>query len=377
MATAKQITLRHLTISGRKMIGIQYYADKVINALVKELPGVKWSTKHQMVVVENTQPNLTAIFKKFNGIAWVNTHYFFLNRPLNKGSEKLDDVSALRNRATDVNWRRAPSEYYDKLELRRYSPNTAKSYIALFEKFINSFDKDRDLLTIDDLEIQKYMQIQSRSGKSASYLNQLINAIKFYYEVVEGMPGRFYAIDRPLVEEKLPMVLSKEEVRKIISVINCLKHKCIVSLLYSAGLRRSELINLKIADIDGQRRLIHVRQGKGKKDRYTLLSKAVLKDLRQYYIQEQPKEYLFEGLAGAKYSETSIVMIIKKATKRAGIHKRVTPHTFRHSFATHLLEDGVDLRYIQELLGHSSSQTTERYTRVASKVFNKIKNPLD
>ena len=191
------------------------------------------------------------------------------------------------------------------------------------------------------------------------------------------MPGRFYAIDRPLVEEKLPMVLSKEEVRKIISVINCLKHKCIVSLLYSAGLRRSELINLKIADIDGQRRLIHVRQGKGKKDRYTLLSKAVLKDLRQYYIQEQPKEYLFEGLAGAKYSETSIVMIIKKATKRAGIHKRVTPHTFRHSFATHLLEDGVDLRYIQELLGHSSSQTTERYTRVASKVFNKIKNPLD
>jgi site-specific recombinase XerD len=197
------------------------------------------------------------------------------------------------------------------------------------------------------------------------------------------MPNRFYEIERPIKEHKLPKVLSKEEVLTIIDHTNNIKHRCIVSLLYSAGLRRSELINLKIPDIDSKRMLIRVEDAKGNKDRYSLLSNTVLQDLRRYYLQYKPQEYLFEGPQNEKYSSTSIASIIKNAAEKAGITKKVTPHMLRHSpasaggFATHLLENGTDLRNIQTLLGHNSLKTTEIYTHVAAISFNKIKNLLD
>lgn len=172
-------------------------------------------------------------------------------------------------------------------------------------------------------------------------------------------------------------MLSKEEVLAIIRHTNNIKHQCIVSLLYSAGLRRGELLNLKLTDVDSERMLIRVENGKGGKDRYTLLSKMLLQDLRQYYRIWKPKEYLFEGQSGGKYSGRSVGQLLAQAAQRAGIRKRVTPHMLRHSFATHLLENGTDLRYIQSLLGHSSSKTTEIYTHVAVNSFKSIKNPLD
>ena len=172
-------------------------------------------------------------------------------------------------------------------------------------------------------------------------------------------------------------MISKEEVLAIIDNTNNIKHKCIVSLLYSGGLRRGELINLKIVDIDIKRMLIRVEDAKGNKDRYTLLSLRVLKELRSYYKKWQPKVYLFEGPSGMKYSSRSIANIIINAAAKAGIRKNVTPHMLRHSFATHLLENGTDLRNIQALLGHSSLKTTEIYTHVAISSFNKIKNLLD
>ena len=165
--------------------------------------------------------------------------------------------------------------------------------------------------------------------------------------------------------------------KELINSTNNIKHRCIVSLLYSAGLRRSELINLKIENIDSKRMLIRVENGKGGKDRYTILSKKLLVDLRYYYKKWKPNKYLFEGASGGKYSPTSIKEIVRKAAIKAKIHIRVTPHMLRHSFATHLLESGTDLRYIQTLLGHSSPKTTEIYTHVASTTFNSIKNPLD
>ena len=195
--------------------------------------------------------------------------------------------------------------------------------------------------------------------------------------MVLDMPNRFYDIERPIKEHKLPKVISKEEVLAIIENTNNIKHRCIVSLLYSAGLRRSELINLKITDIDGKRMLIKVEDAKGNKDRYTLLSSKLLEKLRNYYKKWKPKIYLFEGPEGMKYSARSIANIIKNAATKAGIKKNVTPHMLRHSFATHLLENGTDLRNIQVLLGHSSLKTTEIYTYVATSSFNKIKNLLD
>lgn len=191
------------------------------------------------------------------------------------------------------------------------------------------------------------------------------------------MPNRFYEIERPAKKEKLPEILSKEEVKKLINQPKNSKHKCILALLYSAGLRRNELLNLKISDIDSDRMVIRVQGGKGGKDRYTLLSKDLLTDLRYYFRLYRPKVWLFEGAGGGKYSGTSVLKIVKKAAEKAKIGKKVVPHTLRHSFATHLLEAGTDLRYIQTLLGHGSSKTTEIYTHVATNVLTTIQNPLD
>lgn len=371
----RTITLKHLVISETKYIGIKFYPDKVIHALIKELPNPRWSTKYGMVCLPNTRKNLTAIFKKFQGIVWINTSHFFSKRRLKKDASELN-VDALRKRKRPEGFRRCPESYLQKLEIRKYSYNTAKTYISCFEGFINYY-KGRELMGISEEEILLYLQYIVKSGKSSSYLNQVINSIKFYYEVVHNMPNRFYALDRPIKEQKLPNVLSKDAIMKMISTTFNIKHRCILSLLYSAGLRRGEVLNLGIKDIESDRKLIKVRAGKGQKDRYSLLSEKLLLDLRLYYKEYQPKEFLFEGVHGGKYSATSVDNIVKAAARRAGIVQKVSSHTLRHSFATHLLENGADLRHIQILLGHSSTKTTEIYTHVATKVFENLKSPLD
>jgi site-specific recombinase XerD len=258
----------------------------------------------------------------------------------------------------------------------RYALSTARSYISNFELFIN-FYKDIAIDEIDENDVRNYLQMLVHKGRSDSSINVAVNAIKFYYEGVLGMPNRFYSIDRPLKREKLPKVLSKAEVKKMIACTQNLKHKCVVALIYSAGLRRNELIMLKPQDIDSQRMVIRVNKGKGDKQRLTILSPVMLDDLRDYFKEWRPRNFLFEGSNGGPYSPTSVLNIVKTAAKRAQLKKAVTPHMLRHSFATHLLEDGVDLRYIQSLLGHSSTKTTEVYTQVATKNIRNIISPLD
>jgi len=214
-------------------------------------------------------------------------------------------------------------------------------------------------------------------GVSTSYQNQAVNAIKFYYEKVLGGNRKFYFIDRPKKEKTLPNVLSEDEIKRILQSPVNLKHKAMLWLTYSAGLRVSELLELKPADIDSDRMQIHIRSAKGNKDRFTILSTKVLEMLQLYYKQYKPKDYLFEGVNGVKYSSRSIQQVLKDACKKAEIKKEVSMHTLRHSFATHLLENGTDLRYIQSLLGHSSPKTTEIYTHITTKGFEKIKSPLD
>jgi len=362
-------------INGHKQIGLQYYAHKVLDALVKELPGVQWSQEYQMAYIPNNKQNLNITFEKFRGVAWVNCQHFFPNRPVNYGNEDLN-MSWFYKRKIKKGHRVCPSAYLQKLMLRRYAKNTATTYVSCFEAFINYY-KDMEIELLNEQDIRIYLQGLVEQGKSSSYLNQAVNSIKFYYESVLEMPNRFYAIERPRKEHRLPIVLSKQAIKSMIDQTNNLKHKCIIGLLYSAGLRRGELLNLKISDIDSDRMLIRIEQSKGNKDRYTLLSSAILPELRKYYKYCLPQQYLFEGPKGGKYSGESVEKIVKKAALRAGIKSRVVPHILRHSFATHLLEDGTDIRYIQVLLGHSSSKTTEIYTHVAVKNFQKIKNPLD
>jgi site-specific recombinase XerD len=269
-----------------------------------------------------------------------------------------------------------PLEYIEHLEVRRYSLNTARTYVHLFVQFMNYLE-GKDLLEVTEPDIKAFMSTIVRQGKSASYQNQMINAIKFYYEQVLDMPQRFYDFGRPRKSQKLPTVLSEQEVTRIIDNTPNLKHKAILVTIYSCGLRLSELLNLKIEDIDSDRRLVWVRCAKGNKDRKSVLSETTLVLLRQYYKAYRPKTYLFEGGPGHCYSPKSVQQILKRALAASGIRKPASPHTLRHSFATHLLENGTDLRYIQTLLGHSSPKTTEIYAHVSTKSFQGVVSPID
>ena len=275
------------------------------------------------------------------------------------------------------NYVRCPKEYTEKLKELRYSVNTLNVYTDLFEEFINYYP-NKTAQDITEEEIIAFLRYLVNERKiSTSYQNQSINSIKFYYERVLGGKRKIYLIERPRKENFLPEVLSEEEVAAILKTITNIKHKALIMTIYSGGLRISELINLKVKDIDSDRMQIRVQQSKGKKDRYTLLSQKTLLILRQYFKEYKPKEWLFEGEGDGEYSQKAIQNILKRAVLKAGIKKRITVHSLRHSFATHLLENGTDLRYIQNLLGHSNSKTTEIYTHITTKGFDQIKNPLD
>jgi site-specific recombinase XerD len=248
----------------------------------------------------------------------------------------------------------------------------------MFEEFINYYPM-QDIKTIDEPAIIKFLRFLVTERKiSITYQNQSINAIKYYYEKVLGGQRKFYFIDRPNKEKTLPSVLSTQEVIDILKQTENIKHKAILMTIYSAGLRISESINLKFKDIDSDRMQIRVEQGKGKVDRYSLLSERTLNILREYYKQYRPTVWLFEGVKkGEQYSTRSIQQVFQDAVHKAGITKDVSVHTLRHSFATHLLENGTDLRYIQSLLGHANSKTTEIYTHITTKGFDQIKSPMD
>ncbi len=268
----------------------------------------------------------------------------------------------MSNKSLNIQFEEALKKYQDLLIQKRYSDNTCKTYIHYFNQFLNDIGNNSpDKITSE--QINRYILHLIKTQKiSPSRQNQIINAIKFYYEKVLGRVTEYYHIERPQKIKILPKVISEAEVENIINAIDNIKHKAMVSLLYSVGLRISELLNLKLNDIDSKRNVIIIRNSKGNKDRIGLLSEKVLHLLRQYFLEYRPKEYLFEGQNGGKYTAISVRNVLKNACKKAKITKHVTPHTLRHSFATHLLERGTDLRYIQTLLGHNNSKTTERYT---------------
>ena len=275
------------------------------------------------------------------------------------------------------NYRTCPAEYISKLKELRYSQNTIDTYKHMFEEFINYYPSTEIQDISDEMIVQFLRYLVNERNISGSYQNQSINSIKFYYERVRGGQRKIYTIDRPRKEKMLPEVLSEEEVAQILNATENLKHKAIFMTIYSAGLRIGEAINLKVKDIDSKRMQIRVVQAKGKKDRYTLLGNKTLEVLRKYVAEYKPKDWLFEGAKGEQYSTSSIQANLKIAVDKVGIKKRITVHTLRHSFATHLLEAGTDIRYIQSLLGHSSGKTTEIYTHITTKGFDQIKSPLD
>jgi len=263
------------------------------------------------------------------------------------------------------------------LTIKRYSYRTIKSYSNALKTFFLYFEhKNPEKINPSEIEqfINKMVLIDNISQ---SYQKVLVGSIKLFYNELlrKNYKLNYLYPDRP--EKKLPVVLDKSEIQILLNSIQNLKHRAILSMIYSAGLRLSEVIEMKLNDIDSKRMLIKIVQGKGKKDRYVMLSEKLLIILREYYKEYKPKEYLFEGQKGGKYSARSVQAIFKEALRKSNVKKKASVHTLRHSFATHLLESGVDIRIIQQLLGHSSLKTTQIYTQVSSSKISEIKSPLD
>lgn len=268
-------------------------------------------------------------------------------------------------------------KFIEEMVLRNKSPNTIETYQNQVNHFLHRF-KDENIKEISTDKIKKYIFDKiNNKGYSREYQNQVINALKRYYEYVHSREFEDFELPRPKKGFHLPKVMSRDNVQKVLDITRNQKHKTIIGILYGCGLRLNELLELKIEDIDFEAKTMFVNKGKGDKQRMVPIGENLINQIKRYKKSFLPKEYLFNGQKSLKYSGKSVQSIVAGKAARAGIVKRITPHTFRHSFATHLLEDGVDLRVIQVLLGHRSSKTTEIYTYVSRKNLLNVKSPLD
>lgn len=267
--------------------------------------------------------------------------------------------------------------FRQKLEIARYSESTIKTYVSTLATFFRAIS-DTAVEDVDAIVVEKYLYNEIKEKNiSQSFQKHILGSIKLFYELMFNKKLPLSHLYPKRVEHTLPKYLSKEDILKMLNLTENLKHKSIISLLYGCGLRVSELINMKIIDIDSKSGRISIIQSKGKKDRYVMLPRTVLPLLREYFKKYSPKTYLFEGDFNEKYSVRSVQQIVKKSAIKANIQKLVTPHILRHSFATHLIENGTDIRYIQELLGHNSIVTTQIYTHITDLKIRKIQSPLD
>jgi len=266
---------------------------------------------------------------------------------------------------------------YREMQIRNYSPRTIDTYLRGLTKISAHYKAPPDELSKE--QIKSYIQKRIDSGRfSTSSVNQLISAFKILMVDVLGRKWEDFYIKRPLREKRLPVVFSKEEIERLLAVTKNLKHKTILCLAYSAGLRMSEVRNLHVSDIDSDRMQILIRSGKGKKTRYSLLGKRALELLRDYYRRYRPQDYLFPGqIPTQPLSERTIEVIFKRALKLAEIKKSGYFHCLRHTFATHLLEQGTNLRVLQQLMGHTSLKTTSVYLHVATCETKLVQSPID
>lgn len=263
------------------------------------------------------------------------------------------------------------------LDENRYSPRTRESYLSMIEFFFRYFSH-KEPLEISEEEISRFIyDFIIRLGYSAAYQNQMVSAIKTFYAISGKGKVNPEFIERPRRRRALPKVFSKDEVSRILNSVRNPKHKLLLWMIYSCGLRRSEVTNIKLPDLDRERGILHIREGKGRVDRIVPVSEKVWEKTDEYIRGYRPREYLFEGQTGGRYSSESVYRVFKDALLKAGIKKDVGVHSLRHSYATHLHESGLDIRYIQELLGHKSTRTTEIYTHVSRRNLIAVRSPIE
>jgi site-specific recombinase XerD len=369
----KSISLLPDNHRGVNVIKIHFTFDDEIKSHIKLLPEVVWSQTLKSFYIKDIRDHKISLYNHLKTKNWnINFEGLRKRKQTIFKTPKYNLVLPSLNDALNLEL----TKFRRWLQQKRLSENTVNTYVEVTTFFL----RYRLLKKVDTYSVKLIEQFNYdfifKANKSISYQNQCISGIKKFL-LFKGLEIEELNIERPKKERQLPAVLSVEEVKEIFNNIKNLKHKTLLILLYSGGLRIGEALSLKIDNIDSKRMLIHIKQAKGKKDRYTLLSHSFLKILRDYYLAYKPKEFLFEGQNGEKYSSASAQAVLKKALKSTKILKKVTLHTLRHSFATHLLENGTDIRFIQELLGHSSPKTTMIYTHVSQTSLKNIKNPFD
>jgi integrase/recombinase XerD len=370
----KEIKTGRLTIGGKARILLYFGYDREIFRIVRTIPGAAYSYSQNTWHIAFTQANLNRLVELFRDTAVLDLSGIRAAPSSSSRPVYIDPMLV----PLDDSDRKMLKQMNEWMTFRRYSYNTIRTYteiVAIFLRFIKPGTVSDEL---GDRFIRFTNEYILYKRLSQSYQNQAINALRLFYRFIlklEFEPGQLM---RPRREHKLPNVLSKEEVKKILAVTHNKKHKAMLSLIYACGLRRGELLSLRPADIDSRRGLLVIRLAKGKRDRIVPISDKIVELLRDYYREYHPKTWLFEGIQrGTPYDERSLQLVLRKAVDLAGIMKPVTLHWLRHSYATHLLEAGVDLRYIQEILGHKSSKTTEIYTHVSTNSIQKIRSPYD
>ncbi len=283
--------------------------------------------------------------------------------------DKSNNLYIIRNPMQDILLKKADEE----LRIRNLSPKTRKSYLGALRIYFSY--KQNELDTLDEENIKRFILEKLDTGSASQTVNVYLNAIKFFYREVMGIHTPLH-INFAKTPSRLPVVLSRSEIEKIIQSISNTKHRTMISLGYGAGLRVSEVVNIAVCDIDLEQQVLTVSQGKGKKDRITVIPISLLQDLRAFADAKEKRQYLFESERGGKLTTSTLQKVFDRACTAAGIRKNATFHSLRHSFATHLLENGTDIRYVQELLGHSNIRTTQRYTQVTNPALKNIKSPL-
>lgn len=263
-----------------------------------------------------------------------------------------------------------------ELRLRNYSPKTVKSYLGCLRDFFSQKNDNSGNVNIDIEFIQNFLLDKKDKGFAPQTINLFLNAIKFFYRDIVKSPIKI-DLKFAKISKKLPIVLSRAEIKKIINSIGNRKHKLLISISYGSGLRVSEAINLKIKDINLEELTIHLKNAKGNRDRLTIFSEKLKAELREFIVLRDMNDYVFASERGGKLTERTAQKIFENALKKAEITKDATFHSLRHSFATHLLENGVDVRFVQELLGHQNIRTTQLYTKVTNPSIKKIKSPLE
>jgi integrase/recombinase XerD len=359
-------------VGGQERIGLHIPYQKELIAAVKRIPGATWDGVNRYWHLAAHEDIVKQVREKLGAMAEVDTEGL-----LDKMRRSRELRAERKYEGLDRSVGEALRDFEQWMRQQRYSPQTIRNYIGHLVSFFRANPGlSHDRVSVADVERYNYEYIIGRN-QSSSFQRGMVGAVKLFYSRLHGTAMDIGRLQLPFREKRLPEVLDKEEVKRILLATGNLKHKAMLSLIYACGLRRSELLDLRIRDLDGARKLIHIKLAKGRKDRIVPLTDRLRDLLAEYYRQYRPVDFLFEGEYGGRYGERSIEKVLSNAVQKCRIRKRVTLHTLRHSYATHQLESGTDIRYIQALLGHNSLKTTMIYTHVSSQRIADIKSPFD